>query len=278
MYVSIDDKIVSSEKLKEFNNRAFKYGDGLFETIRISDGKMINSLRHFNRLVDGMQMLQMELTKEFDFESFCSQIEKVIAINEIKEGARLRYTVYRNADGFYTPLSNSFSTFIELQALPVNNFQFNEKGLITDICKTVILQNNQWSNLKSLNALSYVMASVEMQKKKLDNIILLNDNDRIVETANSNIFLIKGNKIFTPKLSEGCVAGVMRSTIIKKISQTEFTLSEECLHFNTLSEADEVFISNSIQGINWLAAIGKKRYLNKKVRSIFESIFTDFID
>lgn len=278
MYVSIDDKIVSSQKLKEFNNRAFKYGDGLFESIRISNGKILNAQRHFNRLRSGMKLLQMEVNNDFNLEFFCNQIEKVIAINEIKEGARLRYTVYRNAEGFYTPTSNEFSTFIEIQSLPTNYYEFNEKGLITDVGNSLVLQNNQWANLKSINALPYVMASIEMQKKNLDNLILLNAENRIVETANSNIFLIKGNKIFTPKLSEGCVSGVMRATIIDQLASANYSVLEECLHVDTLYEAEEIFISNAIIGINWVAAIGKKRYLNKKVRSIFNHVFNSFVD
>jgi len=266
MYVLLNDKVLADKQTKSFDNRAFKYGDGGFETIRVINGEPMHVDLHFARLINTCLLLGIEPAKEFTPVSFEESLKKSIAVNSISKGGRIRYTYFRSGGGKYAPETNELETFIEVEPLDVNQYELNKKGLTCGICDGITLNYHQFSAYKTLNALPYVMASRYMQEKKLDNVLLLNDKQCIVEFANANIFLIKGNSVFTPPITEGCIDGVMRKVIIEHFRNKNYKVHIDPIHVNALQQAEEVFACNSIIGIQWVAAIGNKRYLNSHLK------------
>lgn len=273
MYILLNNKVLADNQVKCLNNRGFKYGDGGFETIRVINGEPMYTDLHYKRLINTLSILGLHPSNEFSPLTFEDSLKKCIAVNSIKGGARIRYTYFRAGGGKYTPESNEVETYIEIEPIESNFYELNKKGLTCEICPTVRLNYHQFSEYKTLNALPYVMASKYMKQKELDNVLLLNDKDCIVEFANSNVFLVKGNSIFTPPITEGCIDGVMRSVIIDFFKKHHFKLHEDPIHVHALQQAEEVFSSNSINGIQWVGAIGGKRFLHSKIKELFSRIF-----
>lgn len=271
MYSLLNDNLISDEKLKQLNNRAFRYGDGCFETIRVIGGEVVNLELHYERLVNTINVLKLDFP-ELTIQSFQTELQKLIATNEITKGARIRYTIFRDGEGLYTPKMNLAKRLIEIAPLEANSYQLNEKGLNCGVCKEVVLGKSTYSAYKTINALPYVMASIYKKESNYDNLILLNKESRVVEMCNSNIFLVKGNTIFTPPISEGCIDGVYRKFLIKNIPKLGYKVILDPIHVNAVSSADEIFITNSIFGIQWVGAVGKKRYLNSFTKLLFSKI------
>lgn len=260
--------LLSSENCLPHNNRAFCYGDALFETIHClgTEAQFID--RHWARLLNGMKLLKMNGGEGFDKEIIQNYIGKLLNKNRIFKGARIRLTVYRDQGGLYTPERNSVSWMLESSALEDENYELNPKGLVVDIFDDVHKPVNRLSNIKSNNALIYVLAGLYRKENYFDECFILNQYGRIAECISSNIFLVFENEIVTPPLTEGCIAGIAREVIIGIASSEKYNIRERGILEKDLLEAEEIFISNSIQGIRWISAYKGRRYFNFIARKL----------
>ncbi len=245
-----------------FNNRAFRYGDSLFESIRTCNNKLMFLRDHITRLKLGMTVLRMNVPAEFNTENIHEQIIQLLKHNTHAPNARIRLTVFRNEGGFYTPETNDISFLIESTEL-TSVYELNQKGFWVDTYTDIKKSVNKLANIKTGNALLYVMAGLAKQSMRLDDCFLINENGIICESINSNIFLVKNGTIYTPPLSDGCVAGVMRKQIMALATQHKVLVFESSITDYTLSNADEVFLSNSINGVQWVGQYKQKYYTNK---------------
>jgi branched-chain amino acid aminotransferase len=232
-----------------FTNRAFRYGDALFESIRLSNGKLMFLSDHVTRMKLGMTVLRMNMPAEFKTENIKALILELLVKNELTEDARIRLTVFRNEGGYYAPETNDISFLIETEKLDTKGYYLNQKGFWVDIYADIRKQINKLSNIKSTNALHYVMAGLAKQSMNLDECLLINENGNICESISSNIFVVKNGTLFTPPLNEGCVAGVMRKHILALAHQHKILYFENNVTINTLMNGDEVFLTNSIKKI-----------------------------
>ncbi|HTM99809.1 MAG TPA: aminotransferase class IV, partial [Pedobacter sp.] len=121
---------------------------------------------------------------------------------------------------------------------------------------------------KTSNALLYVMAGLYQKQHRLDEAIILNQNGFLCESTSSNVFVVYDNQIYTPALSEGCVAGVMRSVILKIAKMNDIQVIEAQISPEILKQADEVFVTNASSGVRWVMGYGKKRYFNEMAKTI----------
>jgi branched-chain amino acid aminotransferase len=222
-------------------NRAFIYGDLLFETIKLSNGKPLLAHAHFDRLKRSAELLKFSV--ELTFNDFVEAIHSEAHKNNLTE-ARIRFVLHRNAEGFYTPQNNQTSFFVE--CFPLTEAKQNIKlGLYTDNYKPC----NELSTIKSGNALLYVMAGIWAKENGYDDALILNEHGCVCEATSSNIFVVKGEKVFTPPISEGCVEGIMRKHIINKLQQQKYTAVENVITIEQIQEADALFLTNAINGI-----------------------------
>lgn len=226
-------------------NRAFKYGDALFETIKVTNFNVNFLEDHYFRLMASMRMLRMEISMGFTLEFFEKEILNTTNSNNLK-AARVRFTVFRDNGGMYTPTTNSCSYLVE--AAPLNVVI---KELYTlDVFKDYFIYSGLLSTIKTTNKITNVLASIYAKENELDNCILLNERKYVVEAINGNIFVLKDKVIKTPPIEEGCVKGIMRKKIIEMLSKSNnYTLKEETISPFELQKADEVFITNAIVGI-----------------------------
>lgn len=238
------------------NNRAFKYGDGLFETIKVENRRVVFLEDHYFRLMSSMRMLRMEISMKFTLEFFEKEILRTIEANELIK-SRVRFSVFRNDGGLYLPKDNATSYIIETDNLSITLKTDYE----VDLFKDHYVYSGMLSTLKTNNKILNVIASVYADENGLDNCILLNEKKQVVEAINSNIFLVKNNQITTPSLSEGCLKGVVRKNIISLINKdSEYEILEAAISPFELQKADEVFLTNTIVGIQSVTKYRKKVY------------------
>ncbi|MCK5028706.1 MAG: aminotransferase class IV, partial [Bacteroidales bacterium] len=236
-----------------FNNRAFCYGDALFETMHANGAEIQFFKDHMIRLKYGMNILKMEIPSVIESNLLEKEIIKLLHKNKLYQGVRIRLSVYRNNGGKYTPKENSVSYLVETEYIENDLYSLNQKGLVIDLYNEIKKPVNSFSNLKTSNALLYVMAGLYAKEKKLDDCIILNENGNIVEGISSNIFLIKGETLCTPALKDGPVAGIMRKQILRIADSVGFTINhEKSITEQQLLDANEVFFTNSISGIKWV--------------------------
>ena len=247
-----------------FSNRAFRYGDSVFESIRYTNGKIMFLADHVKRIKLSMTTLRMNVPAEFTTGNIEQLIFHLLEQNDIKQDARIRLTVFRNEGGFYTPDTNDISFLIETEALETTGYQLNQKGLWVDVYAEIKKQINKISNLKTGSALLYVMAGITKTSLKLDDCLLVNDNGNIIESISSNIFVVKNGTLYTSPISDGCVDGVMRKQILDIAAQNKILTFEQTLTVHTLTNGDEVFLTNAIKGIQWVGQFKNKFYTNQK--------------
>ncbi len=114
-YVNFNGELIASDRLLfGVKNRAFRYGDGLFETIRIINGKPLFLEDHLDRLYNGMRLLKMDIPESLHIYHLESQIQKLISRCRIHQGGKLRLAVFRVDGGLYTPNSNNVSFLLEV--------------------------------------------------------------------------------------------------------------------------------------------------------------------
>ncbi len=249
-------------------NRAFCYGDALFETIHGNGTRLQFFKDHHSRLQRGMEILGMDKNSLPEPGSIESAIVRLLNKNHLYNGVRVRLTVFRNGGGFFTPDSGSCSFLAEASPLPYDRYRLNEKGLKVGLYNSLIKQADSLANLKTANSLLYIMAGLHKKEAGLDDCIILNTENRLAECISSNLFLIKKGVLFTPALSEGCVEGIMRRQILRIAEKEGIGHSETRLGEEDLNLADEFFLTNSITGIRWVVAYGKKRYFSKTSKKL----------
>lgn len=260
------------EPAVSFSNRAFRYGDALFETIRMANGKIMFLKDHITRLKLGMTVLRMNLPAEFNSENIEALIKLLLAKNHLGRDARIRLTVFRNEGGFYTPETNDISFLIEAEGLEQEGYLLNQKGLWVDIYTDIKKQINKLSNLKTANALLYVMAGLAKTSMKLDDCFLINENGTICEAISSNIFVVKNGALYTAPLTDGCVDGMMRKQIMQLATANKVLTFEMPLTINSLMNGDEVFLTSSIRGIQWVGQYKNKFYTNRMAAFFTEKL------
>lgn len=254
------------------DNRGLRYGDGLFETMKMENGKLLFEDEHFARLWKGLKVLQFDIPKHFTVEGLQQEIKGLAKKNDHEAGARIRLNIVRSDGGLYDAKNHLPNYIIQTWPLAAGSGKWNSNGLVLCIYEAAKKSCDLLSNLKHNNFLPYVLAALYAKNEKCNDAIVLNTNERICDTTIANIFIIKDNVIYTPSLSEGCVAGIMRKVLIKHLQNTNRELVEKYLDVDDLLTADEVFLTNSLYTIRWVQRIGEVNYRNTLTQKIFDSI------
>ena len=254
-------------------NRAFLYGDAVFETVKIVNSKILFLEDHYFRLMASMRILRMEIPMNFTMEYFEEQLLSVVENNGFSNSARARITVYRNDGGFYLPTTNDISFLIHTSPLENQSFVFETKECEVDLYKDFYISKQLLSTLKTTNKVVQVTASIYANENGLDNCIMLNDSKNVVEVLQGNIFMLQGNTLITPPISEGCTNGVMRKQVItlaKKIEGLE--VIEEIISPFDLQKADELFFTNVIKGIQSITKYRKKEFVTTTANALVQKL------
>jgi branched-chain amino acid aminotransferase len=272
-FLNLNGNIVdASQPVFTAANRAFRYGDAVFETIRLMNGEILFFEKHLARLTRSMELLGMNLHDDLTFHNLYLTIRHLDQVNKLKGNGRIRLEVFRNDGGLYTPYSNDVSYVIETSPVAAENYRLNDIGLKIELYTDIKKPVSRLSNLKSSNALYYVMAGLHKNKLKTGDCLVLNTDGRIAEAISSNIFLVKGKTVSTPSLTEACVAGIMRDNIIEHLKTQRLSVIEKGIAIEDVLQADEIFLTDVINGIRWVGAFRDKRYFNTFSRELLNEI------
>ena len=253
--------VPSSDAGLSFFNRGFSYGDALFETVKAVGNKLLFWEDHYFRLMASMRLLRMEIPMTFTPEYFVDQCMQLIQAQEVNSPAwRLRLTVFRDSGGRYTPDHNRVAFVIGCEPLSEDRFSDEVTSYTVDLYKDHYVQAGMLPNLKTNNKILNVLGSIFAKENDLDNCILINDNKEVVEALQSNLFLLFGQEIHTPPLTSGCLDGIIRKQIIRLSKHLNLTLKETAINPFDLQKADELWLSNSIQGIRAVTNYRRKTY------------------
>lgn len=254
-------KFKASAPLLNISNRAFRYGDALFETIRCIHQIPMFFESHYQRLLNGMSLLKMHSQSLPPMEILRAQISSLITKNRLFGDVRIRLSVFREDGGLYTPTSNKVNYTIETSALESQKYTLNNKGLIIGLYNEDKKAFSRFNQFKTANALLFVLAGRYKQEHQLDDVLIFNQNNQVIEGLASNLYWIKDGVIYTPRRSSGCVDGVMRKQLLAIFTKQAYQFEEtEGAEAEELITADEIFLSNAIQGIQWVVGLGTKRY------------------
>ncbi|MFV5692317.1 aminotransferase class IV [Flavobacterium sp. LT1R49] len=271
--INFNGTIVSQDANILTQNRAFLYGDAVFETVKIINNKILFLEDHYFRLMSSMRVVRMEIPMNFTMEYFEEQILSLVKNNSLADSARARITIYRNDGGYYLPQNNTISFLIHTIALEEKFYSINKKEYEVDLYKDFYVTKQLLSSIKTTNKILNITASIYANENGLDNCILLNDSKNVIEALQGNIFMLLGNKLITPPVSEGCLNGVMRKQILglaKKIANLEVV--EEVISPFDLQKADELFITNVIKGIQPITKYRKKEFTTKLANELVEKL------
>lgn len=243
------------------DNRSFTYGDGFFETIRCLNSQPLFFDKHFCRILQSVTALKMKLPTAYNQNYFKFHINKLLQKCRIYQGARVRITFFRSSGGFYMPGKEQCEFLMSAEPVSTEKFLLPDKGINIGIYKEEKKMISRFSPIKTCNALFYVMAGIWKKENNLDDCLIVNQEGRIIEGSYSNIFLVKDNRLYPTTVGCGCIDGIMRQTIIEIACSLNIEVRElEGFTEKDLLVADEVFLSNSIQGIVPVAGFKSRRY------------------
>lgn len=246
-------------------NRSFKWGDGLFETMKVFRGRLLLASAHFERLFAGLQLLQITCADSFTPQVLTSQVLKLCTENDCLNSARVRLSVFRMD-------SNIAGYSIEATPLAEETNQWQRDGLILCLYPFARKSADAFANLKSANYLPYILAARYAQDNGADDALVVNQFNYLCDSSKANLFLLKGEVVTTPSLHQGCVAGVMRRTVIETVKQLGLRLHQAEVTEADLLAADEVFLTNAIQLIRWVKRYKETPYGCGKTKVIFDAV------
>jgi branched-chain amino acid aminotransferase len=264
LYVNNNGEVLKNEGATLSSaNRGHLYGDGLFESIRVINGRPVNIEAHTLRMLEGAIALKMRTPSYFTQAFFEEKINELLEASSIEDGGRVRISIDRVSGGTYRPESNEVSYFIEVYPVNDNDYVMNQRGWEVDLYTTIRKQKNKLSNYKTKNGLLYVMSSIEAKEKDLDDLLITDQKGSILEGSSSNLFVVSNGVLYTPGLDEGCLGGVMRMTMINIALEHGIKVYESSIMPQNLLAADEIFLTNAIKGVIWVGGYRTKRYVNE---------------
>lgn len=271
--VNFNGLLVSSQEQSWSNNRSFLYGDGVFETLKIVNQKVLFLEDHYFRLMASMRIVRMEIPMNFTMEYLETQILNTAIANKCSDSARVRITVYRNEGGYYLPETNQISFIIQATSLSTSLYSYESISYEVDLYKDFYIAKQLLSTLKTTNKIIHVTGSIFAKENGFQNCLLLNDEKNVVEALQGNIFMLMDGKLITPPITDGCLNGILRKKVISLAKSIEnIEMVEASISPFDLQKAEELFITNVIKGIQPITKYRKKEYTTNLAKQLTEKL------
>lgn len=273
--INFNGDIINPTLNQLHNNRAFLFGDAVFETLKVTGNKILFFEDHYFRLMSSMRILRMEIPMNFTMEFLEEQILTLISQKEESPAYRVRITVYRDSEGLYLPKTNEVGYLIKVNPLENPLYSISERVYEVDLYKDFYVSKQLLSTVKSTNRAINITGSIFAHENGLQNCLLLNDAKNVVEALNGNIFMLLGEKLITPPVSEGCIGGILRKQILSLAKKIEgIQVLEQPVSPFDLQKADELFITNVITGIQPITKYRKKEFKTVLASELLDKINT----
>jgi len=243
-------------------NRAFSYGDGLFESMAVGKGHPLWLNRHLSRLYSGahriglhMPVDSVELASKLELADHSFQPSKGEGAGSEK-GAVWRLYAFRVSEGRYSPQKDTGCLMLRTETAPMPYPTLEPPRMHIGVAEQRKVPITL-PEIKRMGALDYVLAAREARLKGWNDALMMNAQGRVAECSGSNIFLVKGTYLLTPALSEGCLPGVMRSLILEELSTGVGLIPiEQTISIEDCFDADAILLSNARTGIRDVGMLG----------------------
>jgi 4-amino-4-deoxychorismate lyase len=246
------DVLPQNEGELSFTNRAFQYGDGLFETIRYEAGHLWFWSDHFDRLSRGMHALRMIAPTQFSVKRIYQTILQLLDLNGAgNQPIYVKLQVWRKPGGLYTPTQHEIDYLITTR--PGQPFSITEKEKL-GVFEDFRLNFTPVSAYKTVNALPYVLAGMARLEQGVDDVILFDTDGNLSECLASNLFWYKNQILYTPSLQTGCIDGIIRKQILRLGAQTGLQICQGLYKPEVLNQAEAVFCTNAA-GVQWFRKV-----------------------
>lgn len=252
------------------DNRSFRYGDGCFETMRMIEGKIILEEYHFERLWSSLSTLKFQVFENLNTGKVSAEILQLAKKNNQTKNCRVRLTFYRGDGGLFDNINQQANYIIQTWAMADHPTWQNDQGLNVGIYRLAKKNCDTFSSIKTNNFLPYTMAAMWANEMKLNDAILLNAFDTIADSTIANVFIVDSGTVLTPKLSDGPINGVMRRYLLSCFKQEGMATHEISITEKELTQASEVFLTNSVFGLRSVKQIGNNKFSNQVSGFIFE--------
>ena len=271
--VNFNGNIQENSSISIENNRGFLFGDSVFETIKVLDNKVLFLEDHYFRLMASMRICRMEIPMNFTMEYFESQILNLIQSLKNSNSFRVRFTVYRDSEGFYLPKSRNVQFIVTTTPLNSELYSFQKEIYEVELYKDSYVPKQLLSTLKTNNKMLQITGSIFADENGYDNCLVLNDEKNVIEALQSNIFMKTGNVVSTPPVSDGCLNGIMRKQILEILKKMEgIEVKETSISPFDLQKADELFLTNVISGIQPITKYRKKEYTTEFASDVLKRL------
>ena len=242
-----DKVIVNGELTEQIStyDRGLAYGDGVFETILSRNGELQLWERHLERLTTSLVKLQID---SFDSSTLLPSIKPHLSTTG-EQVIKIVITRGNGQRGYAIPDNTKPNTIIFISNRGKVNPEIVKNGVKTRLCETRLGYQTKLAGLKHLNRLEQILAQMELSDTDYQEGIMLGQQGEVIEATRHNLFLVNNGELFTPELSNCGVAGIMRTFIIEIARQLGLTVNIGIISVEQLMQADEIFLSNSIDGI-----------------------------
>lgn len=254
------------------------YGDGIFEGIRIYNGKIFKEREHLKRLAESAKAIRLELPLSLD--DISDAMYATMGANGITGDGYIRLLVTRGIGllGISVTHTACPTVVIITDKIALYPPEVYERGLR---CVISSLQRNHINStpprVKSLNYLNNVMAKLEAKDAGADEAIMLNNEGHVTECTGDNIFVIRNGKILTPPTSEGVLEGITRELVMELARKRGYDVSERILVRHDLYICDECFATGTAAEVVPITEINKRPVGNGKPGKITMELTADFV-
>lgn len=266
----------ADEHILTTQNRAFLYGDGVCDVCKYSYQKLLFWEEHYLRLMAGMRVLRMDIPMTFSMEYLQDEIIALIKANGLEsKPVKVRFSVFRKVGGGYTPATNEVDYVIETEELRSPFYVLNEAAYEVELFKDFYVQPDLLATIKHLNKNVNILGGIFAYENDYQNCLLLNSNKNIAGVVDGNLFVVQGNTIKTPPLTDGAVNGITRKILLKTLKKApDYEVVEGSISPFELQKADELFVTNSIVGIQPISKYRKKDYPCTVAKSLIGKLNT----
>ena len=253
------------------NSLTFHYGIGLFETMLVYKGSINLWDYHFRRMEQGAEILGIKKPESMNSENLRQLLVELAAMNGNASCSRIRMQLF--LDGGLPFDYKSCETHILAESWPHEQrlLKFQETGLTLGVFRAMPKVFSRYSHLKTTNALPYLLAGQYANNMGWNDALLVNSDEKLVESSISNLFIVLDGKVITPPIVDGCVDGVMRRYIMEKIGKVE----QQSITVSDLKRASGAFLTNALRPVRWVAEFEGMKYLRQEVAGLYDLCFRD---
>lgn len=229
----------------EPSDRGFQYGDGVFTTMPVRSARAVLLRRHLLRLARDCGRLRIDCP---DLEILAGEARRIC--RDCSQGIlRIQITRGPGRRGYRIPESPRPTRVLSVHSSPVDQSGRSENGIVVRICRQRLGWNTALAGVKHMNRLEQILARAEWSDDVHAEGLMLDQDDNVVEGTMSNVFLVRGGRLLTPRLDRCGVEGIMRGLVLELAEQAGIPTEQGSIAVGDLAVADELFVTNSVIGL-----------------------------